>query len=280
MTKDKVTCVLTIAGSDSSGGAGIQADIKAISATGCYAASVITALTAQNTQGVQAIQEVSPEFVAQQIESVFSDLKISAVKIGMLHNEKIISVVAAAIEKFKPSHIVLDPVIAAKNGSVLLASDAMDVMREKLFPLVTLITPNLIEAEIMMEEKINNLTEMESLAIKMGNTFNTNILLKGGHLNSQQSPDVLYSYQDTACHWFHVERIHTLNTHGTGCSLSSAISSYLAQGETLPNAVNFAKQYLTKAIQFGSMLKMGHGFGPVDHFYFLKEGNYNILVKT
>lgn len=280
MTKDKVTCVLTIAGSDSSGGAGIQADIKAISATGCYAASVITALTAQNTQGVQAIQEVSPEFVAQQIESVFSDLKISAIKIGMLHNEKIISVVAAAIEKFKPSHIVLDPVIAAKNGSVLLASDAMDVMREKLFPLVTLITPNLIEAEIMMEEKINNLTEMESLAIKMGNTFNTNILLKGGHLNSQQSPDVLYSYQDTACHWFHVERIHTLNTHGTGCSLSSAISSYLAQGETLPNAVNFAKQYLTKAIQFGSMLKMGHGFGPVDHFYFLKEGNYNILVKT
>lgn len=274
MKKDK-PCVLTIAGSDSSGGAGIQADIKTISAIGCYAASVITALTAQNTLGVQAIYEISPEFVTQQLESVFSDLNVKAVKIGMLHNEKIISRISSALQKFAPHLIVLDPVMIAKNGCKLIELNTVPLLQEMIFPQVTLITPNLIEAELLLNEKITTPSEQESAAIKMGSQFHINVLIKGGHLHGQLSSDVLYLYKDNSCHWFHAQRIHSKNTHGTGCCLSSAIAAYLAKGNALKNAVDQAKKYLTKAIQFGATLQIGRGYGPVDHFYFLEnEGDF------
>lgn len=270
MKKNK-PCVLTIAGSDSSGGAGIQADIKTISATGCYAASVITALTAQNTLGVQAIHEISPEFVKLQLASVFNDLNIKAVKIGMLHNEKNISVVSAALQKFKPRFVVLDPVMMAKNGCKLIDSDTISSLATILFPYVTLITPNLVEAELLLHIKINTPSEQESAAIKMGNQFKINVLIKGGHFNGQQSSDVLYLYENSQCHWFHAKRIHSQNTHGTGCSLSSAIASYLAKNISLKDAIDCAKRYLTKAIESATTLQVGHGCGPIDHFYFLKS---------
>lgn len=271
MRKNNYSCVLTIAGSDPSGGAGIQADIKSISATGCYAASVITALTAQNTQGVQAIQEISSHFVEQQIESVFSDLLIRAVKIGMLHNEKIIAVVAAALMKFKPSYVVLDPVMVSKNGCELLPSNTIYYLKQRLFPHVTLITPNLIEAEKLLGVKIYNAREQQMAAAEIGNQFDVNVLVKGGHLDGEQSSDVVYLREHDTCHWFHTKRIDTRHTHGTGCSLSSAIASYLAQEYSIIDAISAAKEYLTNAILYGATLNMGHGCGPVDHFYFLAE---------
>lgn len=269
MKKDK-PCVLTIAGSDSSGGAGIQADIKTISATGCYAASVITALTAQNTLGVQSIHEISSEFVQQQLNSVFSDLKIKAVKIGMLHNEKIILAISSALQQFKPSYVVLDPVMMSKNGCALIDPTTIPVLKEKLFPYVTLITPNLIEAELLLGIKIHTASEQELAAVQLGNQFKVNVLIKGGHLDGQQSSDVLYLYENKLCYWFHANRIDSQNTHGTGCSLSSAIAAYLAKDYSLKDAIDHAKKYLTKAIEFGVALQIGHGCGPVDHFYFLE----------
>lgn len=271
MIKKDKQCVLTIAGSDSSGGAGIQADIKTISATGCYAASVITALTAQNTLGVQAIHEITSEFVKQQLESVFNDLNIKAVKVGMLYNEKIISVVSSALQKFKPCFVVLDPVMMSKNGCELIDSATIPFLKERIFPYVNLITPNLIEAELLLHIKINTPLEQESAAIKMGNQFKTNVLIKGGHFSDLQSSDVLYLYNNAQCYWFHANRIHSLNTHGTGCSLSSAIASYRAQDCSLRNAVDYAKQYLTKSIESGATLKVGRGCGPIDHFYFMEN---------
>lgn len=274
MKKINYPCVLTIAGTDPSGGAGIQADIKAISATGCYAASVITALVAQNTQGVQAIQEVPADFVTQQLNSVFSDLNISAVKIGMLHNQQVIEAISASLEKFKPNNIVLDPVMVAKNGCELLPDHTISFLKERLLPLVNLITPNLFEAEKLLGKKIVTLSDMESAATNIGNTFHVNVLVKGGHLQDKQAADVLYSHKDHRLTWFQADRINTNNTHGTGCTLSSSIASYLAQDYSLHEAVQLAKHYLTKAIQFGSELQIGKGRGPVHHFYFL-GGNKN-----
>lgn len=264
-------CVVTIAGTDPSGGAGIQADIKAISATGSYAASVITALVAQNTQGVQAIQAVPAEFVTQQMNSVFDDLTVDAVKIGMLHNEEMIETVARGLEKFKPSYTVLDPVMVAKNGSPLLDLSTVTFLKKRLFPLVTLITPNLFEAEKIMEQPIQTTDAMESAAITLGKEFNINVLIKGGHLDAPRAGDVLYSAKNKSCEWFFVDRVTTRNTHGTGCTLSSAIASYLAQNHSLKESIQLAKKYLTRAIQSGSQFKIGKGFGPVDHFYYLKD---------
>jgi len=271
MKKINPPCVLTIAGTDPSGGAGIQADIKTISANGCYAASVITALVAQNTLGVQAIQEVSADFLMQQLNSVFSDLEISAIKIGMLHNKAIIKTISSTLEQIRPKNIVLDPVMVAKNGCVLLPEEIIDYLKEKLFPLVDLITPNLFEAEKLLGKKIETLNKMESAAEELGKTFNINVLVKGGHLDTQESSDVLYLTKESSHHWFHTARIHTKNTHGTGCTLSSAIASYLAHGHTLQKAIHASKQYLTNAIKSGSMLQIGHGCGPVNHFYLLEN---------
>lgn len=272
MKKNNYTCVLTIAGSDPSGGAGILTDIKTISAIGCYAVSVMTALTAQNTLGIQAIQEVPAYFVTQQIDSIFSDLNIQAVKIGMLHTKENIEAVSSALEKLKPKNIILDPVMIATDGCELLPSLDIHFLKERLFPLVDLITPNIIEAEKIIGEKIETLSEMESAAKRIANTYNVNILLKGGHLKGSQSSDVLYSKDDFNHYWFHEKRIPTKNTHGTGCTLSSAIASYLAQNYTLQNAISSAKKYLTKAIKSGSIFQLGSGCGPVNHFYFLAAG--------
>ena len=271
MRKNKYACVLTIAGSDSSGGAGIQADIKTISATGCYAASIITALTAQNTLGVQAIHEISSDFVAQQIESVFTDLSIQAVKIGMLYNKKIISVVSFALKKFKPNWVVLDPVMISKNGYPLFDFDSIEFLKKNLFPYANLITPNLMEAEKLVGIAIKNPTQQALAAQEIGDQFHLNVLVKGGHLEGEQSSDVLYLKQEKKCYWFHAARIQSRHTHGTGCSLSSAIASYLAQEYLLEEAINAAKNYLTNAIEHGKTKQIGRGCGPVDHFYFLQN---------
>lgn len=271
MNKNKLPCVLSIAGTDPSGGAGIQADIKVISATGAYAASVITALVAQNTLGVQAIQEVSADFVRQQLDSVLSDLEVHAIKIGMLHDARIIEVVSCALEQYKPRHVVLDPVMVAKGGAVLLDLDTIELLKKRLIGAVGLITPNIFEAEHLLGSAITSLADMEVAAKKLAQQFNINALIKGGHLNGQHSSDVLYSAQDNEYRWFHAERIVTKNTHGTGCSLSSAIASYLAQGFLLYEAVEKAKQYLTQAIRSGANHQIGQGHGPVDHFYFLEN---------
>jgi hydroxymethylpyrimidine/phosphomethylpyrimidine kinase len=259
--------VLTIAGSDCSGGAGIQADIKAISATGCYAASVITALTAQNTQGVQQIYELSPEFVAQQLDSVFSDLTINAVKIGMLHQEKIIDKIAQSLQQWRPDQVVLDPVMIAKSGCSLISATAIQALQYQLFPQVDLITPNLPEASALIGQVIKTRDDMQAAAIKLGEQFKFNVLVKGGHATEKLCADVLYIFDKNECHWFEMDRINTNNTHGTGCTLSSAIASYLAQGKPLVTAVEQAKKYLHAAISAGSDYELGLGHGPVHHFF-------------
>ncbi|KTC64718.1 bifunctional hydroxy-methylpyrimidine kinase and hydroxy-phosphomethylpyrimidine kinase (plasmid) [Legionella adelaidensis] len=269
-------CVVTIAGTDPSGGAGIQADIKSISATGSYAASVITALVAQNTQGVQAIQAVPDSFVAQQIQSVFSDLNIKAVKIGMLHDARIINVVASALKKLSPPNVVIDPVMFAKDGSALLDLKTIALLKKELFTLGDLLTPNLPEAGYLLGSPLSTLTDMEQGAISLGKELNMNVLIKGGHLQSKSAVDVVYIRDSNKCEWFQTERYNTQHTHGTGCSLSSAIASFLAQGVSITEAIGFAKRYLTKAIRSGARYQIGKGKGPVDHFYFLRETHHGV----
>jgi len=271
--KNNINCVLAIAGTDPSGGAGIQADIKSISATGSYAASIITAVVAQNTQGVQSVFEIPAEFVEQQFHSILSDLELHAVKIGMLKNKSIINVVASAIHRLQGIPIVLDPVMVAKNGSGLINLGDVHYLIETLFPLVNLITPNLHEAQIILGKSIQSEIEMEHAAKEIASRFKINVLVKGGHLHSLQSSDVLYSQQSEAFHWYHAPRILTQNTHGTGCTLSSAIASYLAQDHSLIDAIHLAKNYLSKAIKSGSLLKIGKGSGPVHHFFNLRALN-------
>lgn len=271
MNDIKKPCVVTIAGSDSSGGAGIQADIKTISALGCYAASVITALTAQNTQGVQSIHPLPAEFIAEQIESVFSDLDVVAVKIGMLFQKDIIDAVAYALKKFKPYSIVIDPVMVAKSGAELLPSHIIDYLQQQLFSIATLITPNILEAQKLLQITNINSHNLPEAAEQIARKFQTNVLVKGGHVNSKIASDVLYSYRTNTHTWFHHPRIQTIHTHGTGCTLSAAIASYLAKNNSLIDSISHAKQYLSRAIQAGSTLAIGKGFGPVDHFYLLEQ---------
>lgn len=265
-----IPCILSIAGTDPSGGAGIQADIKAISATGSYAASVITALVAQNTQGVQSIHDVPADFVTQQLESVISDLNIAAVKIGMLHDQHIIEAVVNKLSMLQ-CPIVFDPVMIAKDGSILLKLETISMLKTKLIPLVTLITPNLFEASHLLGEEIQTTDQMATAAKTLGQTFQINVLVKGGHLDGGESADVLYLVNENTHHWFSAKRIQTKNTHGTGCSLSSAIASYLGQGLAIKDAVAHAKHYMSQAIFSGSRQTIGKGNGPVDHFYFLEN---------
>lgn len=271
MNNNHFPCVVSIAGTDPSGGAGIQADIKSISATGSYAASVITVLVSQNTLGVDAIYPISPDFVANQIDSVFNDLHISAVKIGMLYSRDIIEVVLSAIKKYKPNNIVLDPVIMAKDKSLLLKLSDLEFLKDQLFPNTHIITPNLMEAEYISSEKISSLEHMEDAAKRISEQYQTNVLIKGGHLEGNQSSDVLFTLNKSQTTWFHSKRVYTNNTHGTGCSLSSAIASYLAQHYSLEESVNLAKSYLSKAIKGGSKIQIDQGNGPVDHFFFLRD---------
>lgn len=272
LNKINLPSVLSIAGTDPSGGAGIQADIKAISATGSYAASVITVLVAQNTQGVRAIQEIPLDFIQQQMDAVFTDLQLAAVKLGMLYSQDIIELIEKNLKKYQPPLIVLDPVMTAQSGDVLLKPNTINALR-RLFPLVTLITPNIPEAEILLAKKINNRKEMEAAAICLAETHQTSVLLKGGHLSSSDSPDIFYDASEAKIICFDSPRIDTPHTHGTGCTLSSAIASYLAQGYTRYDAIHQAKAYLQQAIVAGKNLKIGKGSGPVHHFYYLNKVN-------
>ncbi|MFZ0219700.1 MAG: bifunctional hydroxymethylpyrimidine kinase/phosphomethylpyrimidine kinase [Candidatus Aquirickettsiella sp.] len=263
--------VVSIAGTDPSGGAGMQADIKAISATGSYAASIITILVAQNTTSVSAIQEIPLAFIQQQIDAVFTDLSISAVKLGMLYHEDIIHLVARNLKKYQPPFVVLDPVMISQTGHALLKPQAIQALVDDLFPLATLITPNIPEAESILTLKITDESNMRDAAILLATRYKISVLLKGGHLKATHSPDIFYNFPQKKMHCFETLRINTKNTHGTGCTLSAAIASYLAQGENLYNAITRAKHYLTHCILAAKDLKLGHGQGPVHHFYFLDK---------
>ncbi len=256
--------VLTIAGSDCSGGAGIQADIKTICMNGGYAMSVITALTAQNTMGVSAIYEVPPEFLKAQLKAVFEDIFPDAVKIGMVSDEKLIKVIADSLQKYKPKNVVLDPVMVATSGAKLIKDEAVSALTEYLMPLATVVTPNIPEAEILSGTTIKSKGDMEKVAEVIFRKYGCAVLLKGGH-SLNDANDLLYT-KDKA-EWFIGKRIDNKNTHGTGCTLSSAIATNLAKGENLKSAVDNAKVYISGALSAG--LDLGHGSGPLMHNYFI-----------
>lgn len=267
--------VVTIAGTDPSGGAGIQADIKAISATGSYAASIITVLVAQNTQGVSTIEEISLPFLQQQIDAVFSDLEVAAIKIGMLYKKSIIEIIAKNIEKYSFPVIVLDPVMTAQSGDCLLAEDAIEALKDLLCK-VDIITPNIPEAEILLGQTIDTPLKMQTAAEVLSKHYHTSVLLKGGHLTGAQCPDIFYDHSKQTHFPFISPRVHTQNTHGTGCSLSAAIASYLAQGETEYEAIKKAKHYLFNALAAAKDFRIGKGQGPIHHFYALRREHYVI----
>lgn len=252
--------VLTIAGSDCSGGAGIQADIKTMIMNGVYAMSVITALTAQNTTGVFGIQETPGEFVDQQMDCVFQDIFPDAVKIGMLSSPEIMHHVAAGLQKYQARHIVLDPVMVSTSGHRLMQKEAEETLQKELFPLAEVITPNIPEAEVLTGLKITDADSMELAARAISNEFHVSVLLKGGH-RVEDANDLLYT--DGRAQWLKGERIDNPNTHGTGCTLSSAIASNLAKGYDLTDSVIRAKSYLTDALR--ADLNLGKGSGPLDH---------------
>lgn len=252
--------VLTIAGSDSSGGAGIQADLKTIVMHGLYGESVVTALTAQNTTGVSGVLDAPPDFVALQLDCVFRDIPPDAVKIGMVSNAETIHVVAEKLRAFRPKHVVVDPVMVATSGSRLLDESALDALRTELLPLAEAATPNLPEAEILSGETIRTREDMARAAFKLAERFPCAILLKGGHLAS--CADDLLIQNGTAT-WFPHARIDNPNTHGTGCTLSSAIACGLAMEKPLPRAIADAKAYLVRCLNCG--LNLGSGSGPLNH---------------
>lgn len=258
--------VLTIAGSDPSGGAGIQADLKTFGALGCYGMSVIAALTAQNTQGVQGVEPVSAQFVLNQITSIFDDIRVDAVKIGMMADPDVIEVVAGAIEKYSPRWVVLDPVMVATSGDALISSDAVEALKTKLIPFSDVITPNIPEAQKLLRKAV---LDMEVTAKDLLSLGCDAALLKGGHGSSAQCVDVLASADGVRS--FEAPRIDSQNTHGTGCTLSSALAAYLAHGLSLEDAAQKAKDYITGAIAHADELDVGHGHGPVHHFWNVKE---------
>jgi len=253
---------LSIAGSDSCGGAGIQADIKTITMNGVYAMSAITALTAQNTTGVLAVCEVSPEFLDQQLTAVFEDINPDAVKIGMVSSPELISVIAQKLSQYQAKNIVVDPVMVATSGSRLLRPEATDSLKALLFPVASLITPNIPEAEIISGMSIKSKDDMEKAARLIMETWGCSVLLKGGHSISD-ADDFLCT--DNECCWFYGKRIDNPNTHGTGCTLSSAIAANLARGFSLKESVALAKEYISGALS--AMLDLGKGSGPVNHAF-------------
>ncbi|MFS8182445.1 bifunctional hydroxymethylpyrimidine kinase/phosphomethylpyrimidine kinase [Pseudovibrio denitrificans] len=257
---------VTIAGSDSGGGAGVQADLKAFSARGVYGASVITALTAQNTKGVTAIHDVPPAFVADQMDAVFSDLKVDAVKIGMLSQPEIIDVIATKLAEYDVKRVILDPVMVATSGDVLLQTSAVAVLKQKLFPMAALITPNMQEAAFLLDQPVAGSREdMHSQALLLLDMGANGVLLKGGH-GSDDTCDDLFLSRDVE-RWYTAPRHETQNTHGTGCTLSSAIAAELAKGLMLQDAIGEAKEYISQAIKAADTLDVGEGHGPVHHFH-------------
>ena len=273
--------VLTIAGSDSGGGAGIQADIKAISAMGCYAASAITAVTVQNTIGVQAVHPVPLDILEGQIDAVLSDIGADAVKIGMLHSAEVVNLVARMIEKYRIHNLVLDPVMVSTSGHRLIEESAIEVIKEKLMPLARVLTPNVPEAEILICRKITGEEDFPEVAKELAEKYGISVFLKAGHLTGDTLTDYFYNVEN--CGRIHADnmrrtedclmtllpskRVYTQNTHGTGCTLSSALAAALAKGEDLTSAAKSAKSYLERAIISGADYEIGHGHGPVNHFW-------------
>ena len=256
---------LTIAGSDSSGGAGIQADIKTMSANGVYAMSAVTALTAQNTTGVYGILEATPDFLANQLDCIFTDIYPDAVKTGMVSSTALIQVIADKLIQYQAKNIVVDPVMVATSGSRLISEEAVDALKERLLPLATVLTPNIPEAEVLSGLTISDAAGMEAAARAISQRYGCAVLCKGGH-QINDADDLLW--QDGTAKWFRGRRIHNPNTHGTGCTLSSAIASNLAKGYGLDAAVERAKAYISGAL--GAMLDLGKGSGPMDHLFDLK----------
>jgi len=268
MTQGKKYCrVLTIAGSDSGGGAGIQADLKTIAASGCYGMTVITALTAQNTLGVTGIHAVPVDFVKAQLDAVLSDIGCDAVKIGMLFSAELIRTVADGLRRYGVTRIVLDPVMVAQSGDKLLQAEAIDALKQHLIPLADIVTPNLPEASVLLGREISTSEAMGAAAVELAGLGCRSVLIKGGHLDSDDCVDCLYLREEERMVTFPGRRIATRNNHGTGCTLSSAIASCMARGEGIEQAVRQAKSYITGAIEAGAVYSIGHGHGPVHHFH-------------
>ena len=264
---------MTIAGSDSSGGAGIQADIKTMTMNGVFAMSAITALTAQNTTGVTGILNATPDFLEKELDAIFTDIFPDAVKIGMVSSAELITVIAEKLKAYGAKHVVVDPVMVATSGAKLLEDDAIDTLKEKLLPLAEVLTPNIPEAEILAGMKIESPTDMETAARTISETYGCAVLCKGGH-DLNDANDLLW--KDGAGRWFKGRRIANPNTHGTGCTLSSAIASNLAKGYGLDESVEKAKAYISGAL--AAMLDLGHGSGPMDHAFDIRP-EYRIEAR-
>ena len=266
----KLKTALTIAGSDSSGGAGIQADIKTMTMNGVYAMSAVTALTAQNTLGVKSVMEASPEFLSDELDAVFTDIFPDAVKTGMVSSCSLICVIADKLRQYGALNIVVDPVMVSAAGARLISDDAIGTLKAELLPLATVITPNIPEAEVLAEMRIRSEREMEEAAGKIFKNFERAVLVKGGH-DLNDASDLFWDASGS--HWFRAQKVENPNTHGTGCTLSSAIASRLALGETLPDAVRCAKDFVSGALS--ANLDLGHGKGPVHHMFALSSGHFS-----
>ena len=261
--------VLTIAGSDSGGGAGIQADIKSISANGCFAASAITAITAQNTLGVNAVEGLSIDIIEGQIEAVLSDIGADSIKIGMLHSSEVVQCVARMLRKYDIKDVVLDPVMVSTSGHKLIEDSAIEVLKTELMPMARVITPNIPEAEILLGESISKQGDLLDAARRLAEKYGVSVLLKAGHLVNDELIDIFYNHETEEVVELSASRVDTRNTHGTGCTLSSAFAAQLAKGLSLTEAACAAKHYINQAIIHGAHQEIGHGHGPVHHFYAL-----------
>lgn len=267
MSKKKHFYALTIAGFDGSGGAGIQADIKTFSALGCYGMTVLTALPVQNTMGVQSIYSIPDKCIEEQLKAIFEDIEIDALKIGMLHRPEVIHIVAKALQQYPKLKTVLDPVMIAKSGNSLLTPAAIETLKEKLLPLVTLITPNLPETSVLLQRDVSTKAHMEQAALDLIRMGPKAVVIKGGHLSQGLCDDCLCICNPfPEIYWFSSPRIETKNTHGTGCTFSAAVTAYFSKGVNIIEAVDMAKKYIFRCIEAGADFTVGHGNGPVHHF--------------
>lgn len=267
--------LLIIAGSDSGGGAGIQADIKSAGACGAYSSTVITALTAQNTLGVDAIEGISPEMISAQLKAVFDDIGADAIKIGMLHSQEVIEAITKELKYYRPRHIVVDPVMVATSGDRLLETKAIKALMREIIPIAEVVTPNIPELELLLGESIKDSREFSEYAIALAEKFEVSVLLKAGHLKGETSVDILFNIHTKKLTKLSSPRVDTKNTHGTGCSLSSALASYLAQGYCLEDAAQKAKTFIYEAIKAGKDYKLGEGSGPIHHFYKTEPSDFS-----
>lgn len=269
MKDDQLYTVLSIAGCDGSGGAGIQADLKTFSALGCYGTTALTALPVQNTMGVRSIYDIETLCLEEQIKAILEDLPMNAIKIGMLHRQEMIESVANLLSHYGATTIVLDPVMVAKSGHKLLLPEAIASMKDRLFPITTVLTPNLLEASELLGREIQDKAQMERAGRELLEMGPQAVVIKGGHLNGDCDDCLCLKNPNVEIHWLSTPRIRTRNTHGTGCTFSAAITAFLARGFSILDSVKHAKEYLTQAIDAGKSLKLGQGNGPVHHFFHL-----------